>query len=90
MKGSKQKHPEFAATARGLGPCVEDALEQYFNDLDGHEASDLYDLVISQVERPLLEIVLEKYRGNISRTARALGLNRGTLRSRLKKHGIGN
>jgi Fis family transcriptional regulator len=43
---------------------------------------------MSQVERPLFEIVMENTRGNISRAAQLLGLNRATLRSRLRKYGL--
>jgi len=67
---------------------VEKALKNYFRDLDGEEASNLHELVISQVEKPLLQIVLRHYNGNISRTAQALGLNRGTVLGRLKKYGL--
>ncbi len=67
---------------------MEKTLKNYFNDLDGQDTSDLYELVISQVEKPLFEIVLAQYNGNVSRAAQALGLNRGTVLGRLKKYGI--
>lgn len=71
-----------------LSDTVRHALESYFNDLDGHEARDLYELVISQVEKPLFEAVMQHTRGNITKAAAVLGMNRGTLRSRLKKYGL--
>jgi Fis family transcriptional regulator len=71
-----------------LSDSVRDAMERYFTDLDGQDPGDLYDLVMSQVERPLFEIVMENTRGNISRAAQLLGLNRATLRSRLRKYGL--
>lgn len=74
--------------ANGLCEYVRDAMENYFNDLDGHEACNLYELVLSQVEKPLLEVVMKNTRGNMSRAADILGMNRGTLRSRLKKYGL--
>ncbi|MCY4362748.1 MAG: Fis family transcriptional regulator [Gammaproteobacteria bacterium] len=67
---------------------MEKALENYFRDLDGEEATNLHELVISQVEKPLFRIVLDHHNGNISRTAQALGLNRGTVLGRLKKYGV--
>ena len=67
---------------------MEKALKNYFKDLDGEEASNLHELVISQVEKPLFQIVLSHNNGNISRTAQALGLNRGTVLGRLKKYGL--
>jgi len=67
---------------------VASALERYFADLNGEQPSKLYELVLEQVERPLLEVVMRKSRGNISRAAQILGLNRATLRSRLIKYGL--
>ncbi len=64
------------------------ALERYFADLNGEQPSKLYELVLEQVERPLLEVVMRESRGNISRAAQILGLNRATLRSRLIKYGL--
>lgn len=71
-----------------LSETVRRALDSYFSDLDGHETSDLYELVISQVEKPLFEAVMQHTRGNITKAAAVLGMNRGTLRSRLKKYGL--
>jgi Fis family transcriptional regulator len=67
---------------------VREAMERYFHDMDGHDPADLYELFLSQVERPLFEVVLENTGGNLSRAAQMLGLNRATLRSRLEKYGI--
>lgn len=71
-----------------LSENVKSAMENYFTDLDGYHASNLYELVMSQVEKPLFEIVLKNTKGNMSRAAELLGMNRGTLRSRLKKYGL--
>jgi len=71
----------------GLSSCVKTALEKYFHDLDGHKpAGDLYDLVIHEVERPLLEIVMKHVKSNQCRAAEMLGINRNTLRKKLKLH----
>jgi Fis family transcriptional regulator len=76
----------------GNGNClsknVRIAVENYFADLDGHEARNIYDLFIEQVEKPMFEVVMQVTRGNITKAAEILGLNRGTLRSRLKKYGL--
>ena len=71
-----------------LSESVRDAMERYFNDLDGHDPGGLYELVLALVERPLLEIVMKNARGNISRAAQVLGVNRATLRNRLKKYDL--
>ena len=72
----------------GLGHNVRLAMENYFSDLDGHDARNLYDLFIAQVEKPMFEVVLEQTHGNMTRASRMLGLNRATLRTRLKKYGL--
>lgn len=71
-----------------LSESVRTVMDKYFTDLDGHQPADLYDLIISQVEAPLFETVLRHTRGNVSRAAEVLGLNRGTLRNRLRKYDL--
>lgn len=71
-----------------LSNNVRRALENYFADMDGHESSNIYNLFLEQFEKPLFEVVMEVSRGNVTRAAGMLGLNRGTLRNRLKKYGI--
>jgi len=68
--------------------CVTEALEKYLSDLDGHEGGDLYQLVLSEVEKPLLDTVLRHTQGNQTRAADLLGINRGTLRKKLKEYGL--
>jgi Fis family transcriptional regulator len=76
------------AQASSLSHCVERALEKYFADLDGHTPGDLHEMVLQQVERPLLARVLEYTGGNQSRAAAVLGINRATLRKKLRHYGI--
>ncbi len=71
-----------------LGSMTRTALDEYLATLNGHKPCDLYEMVISEVERPLLEAVLEYTRGNQSRAAAVLGINRGTLRKKLRMHGL--
>jgi len=73
-----------------LSTCVSTAIELYFKDLDGHKAKDLYQMVISEVEQPLLAAVMQYARGNQSRAAEILGLNRSTLRKKLEKYDLNN
>jgi len=84
---------EVAAPTVALNPqtircCVEQALRSYFNHLDGHPAADIYQMVLAEVEAPLLEVVLEYTRNNQLRAAEVLGLNRGTLRKKLKQYNM--
>jgi len=71
-----------------LAACVRKVLTQYFRDLDGETASNVYDMVIQCAEKPCLEIVLDKAGGNQSRAAEMLGINRNTLRKKMQQHGI--
>ena len=67
---------------------VEIAMSDYFDQLEGQSVSDLYELVISEVEAPLLEAVMSHCHNNQTKASVALGLNRGTLRKKLKKYGM--
>ncbi len=67
-----------------LGSAVQTALTCYFSDLDGHLPEDLYNMVIGEVERPLFKAVLNHVRGNQSKAAKILGINRSTLRKKLE------
>jgi Fis family transcriptional regulator len=90
IKADQQKEMEGGGhrQPRCLSDQVRDAVERYFSDLDGHDTSELYELILSQVEKPLFEAVLKNTRGNLSKAAQVLGMNRGTLRTRLKKYGL--
>ena len=72
-------------TQRSLRDMVKNSIEQYFEDLGGHETINLYELVLKEVEVPLLTVVLEQSKNNQSKAAKILGLNRGTLRKKLKQ-----
>jgi Fis family transcriptional regulator len=71
-----------------LHDSVRQALESYFTQLKGQPPSNLYELVLAEVEVPLLEAVMEYTKGNQSRAAILLGLSRGTLRKKLKIYGM--
>lgn len=64
------------------------AMARYFDELDGQPATELYQLVLEQVECPLLEAVMHYTQKNQSRAAEMLGLNRGTLRKKLKQYNL--
>src|SRR5262245_2390560 len=71
-----------------LRSLTEQALDHYFASLNGHAPGHLYDLVLREVEEPLFRAVLDYSEGNQSRAADILGINRGTLRKKLKVYGI--
>src|SRR5690606_29161688 len=76
------------AQAQTLRDSVSIALKNYFQHLDGQPVTDVYNLVLSEVEAPLLEEVLRHTRNNQTKAAVLLGLNRGTLRKKLKQYGL--
>ena len=68
--------------------CVRLAMEEYFKDLDGEAPQNVYDMVLHCVEKPLLETVMKHAKGNQSKAADILGLNRNTLRKKLAQYNI--
>jgi Fis family transcriptional regulator len=77
-----------ADNTQTLRDSVEKALESYFAQLDGQPVTEVYDLVLSEVEAPLLEVVMRYTKDNQTKAAVLLGLNRGTLRKKLKQYGM--
>ncbi len=71
-----------------LSLTVRRMMKQYFKDLDGEKACDIYSMVVDCVEKPLLEVVMLQAEGNQTRAAELLGINRNTLRKKLQEHGI--
>ena len=68
--------------------AVKHSIRRYLYELDGTQPHDMYDLVLRQVEQPLLEAILEHTKGNQSKAAEYLGLNRGTLRKKLRTYNL--
>jgi len=75
---------------KNLSDNIDTLLDQYFNDLDGDEPTAIYEMVINTVEKPLLLYIMNKTEGNQSKAAKMLGLNRNTLRKKLKQYNLDN
>ncbi len=71
-----------------LRDSVKQTMEAYLKQLDGHSTGQLYQMFQQEVETPLLETVMAYVRGNQSKAAELLGINRGTLRKKLKMYGL--
>lgn len=71
-----------------LKECLRHALNEYFDRLNGHNPTELYELVIREIEPPLLETTLERAGGNQTKAAKFLGMNRSTLRKKLRQYDI--
>ena len=89
---AKNKKNSFDLTTRHskkpLCKHTEDALDLYFTTLNGDRPGDLYDLVIGEVEHPLFKAVMDYTQGNQSQAAGILGINRGTLRKKLRTYSL--
>ena len=66
------------------------ALRRYFKELDGNKATNVFEMVIKEVEKPMLEEVMKFCNGNKSQASKILGINRVTLRTKLKQYNIKN
>jgi Fis family transcriptional regulator, factor for inversion stimulation protein len=71
-----------------LSQCVSDAMQRYFQSLNGHGANNLYRLVMNEVEAPLLESVMKHTGGNQTLAATILGISRSTLRKKLSQYDL--
>ena len=67
---------------------VTSAIELYLDDMNGHEVTDLYHVVLSEVEPAILDVVMKHVEGNQTEAAEMLGVSRGTLRKKLKLYGL--
>jgi len=88
--GARQPRASSRADVRPvpLRSQTEEALSAYFGALNGHRPGRLYELVIREVELPLFKSVMDYAEGNQSRAATILGINRGTLRKKLREYGL--
>lgn len=71
-----------------IAACVRKAVRDYFKDLDGEAPHAVYEMVSRCVEKPLLEVILHHAQGNQTKAAEILGMNRNTLRKKMKSYGI--
>jgi len=85
-KSGKSKLPSVQVRNKPLRSLTEEALQKYFKDLSGTPPKNLYNLVIGEVEAPLLQSVMEFTEGNQTIASDILGINRATLRKKLKQY----
>ena len=71
-----------------LAESVRTSLKKYFSQLEGQTPANLYNLVLAEVEKPLLELVLKLTNNNQSKAAIILGLSRGTLRKKMATYSL--
>lgn len=78
----------FRMSKDNIQDVVRKSLEKYFRDLGELEPSNVYEMVIFTVEKPILEAVMDRAEGNQSHAAEMLGINRNTLRKKLQQHDL--
>jgi Fis family transcriptional regulator len=81
--------PSQASRSSGtseIAECVRRSLDRYFKDLDGEVPCSVYDMVLRNIEKPMLEVVMREAEGNQTVAAEMLGINRNTLRRKLVEH----
>lgn len=88
QQSGNNKELKASTNRKPLRKHTEEALSQYFRTLNGDRPGDLYDLVMSEVEEPLFRAVMDYTQGNQSQAAGILGINRGTLRKKLKTYSL--
>lgn len=71
-----------------LRDSVEIAMRNYFSHLEGQDVTNVHQMVLNEVEAPMLEAVMRYCRDNQTKASKVLGLNRGTLRKKLKQYGL--
>ena len=80
--------PITTPNGHSLADTTKTTVKEYLQLLGDQDATYLYRQVMDEVERPLLEVLMDHTNGNQSRTASFLGINRATLRSKLKRHSL--
>lgn len=89
-------NPEVAANddsrdttpTQSLRESVTVAVRQYLDELDGQITADVYQMVLAEIEAPLLTEIMAYTRNNQTKASIMLGLNRGTLRKKLKQYNL--
>jgi len=86
--GQFGNHIRDESAGASLRDSVRRAVRAYLDGLDGHLGSEVYRMVLAEVEAPLLEEIMRYTESNQTRASLMLGLNRGTLRKKLKLYGL--
>jgi Fis family transcriptional regulator len=80
--------PSQTQAQKPLRDSVKQAVNKYLKQLDNTNIENLYELVMAEVEAPMLEEIMTFTRGNQTKASTMLGINRGTLRKKLKQYGM--
>ena len=83
-----KKKKKFNGEGKRLSDQVAKSMRRYFKELDGEKTTNIYHMALKEVEEPLLQSVMEQCKGNQTLASQILGLNRGTLRTKLKNYNL--
>ena len=88
MTVSETQNPiiETVKQEQGLQDLVYGLVSRFLVENKNKSIDDLYDMILSEVEPPLLKAVMEKRRGNQLQAAKMLGISRGTIRKKLQRY----
>ena len=75
-------------TKNFLSDWLQKTVKKYINVMNGVDRGHLHDLVITGVEKPLLQMVLKETNGNQTQAANILGINRNTLRKKIQEYSL--
>ena len=85
-KAAPQATLESLKQDQGLQELVYSLVTRFLSENKSKNISDLYDMILAEVEPPLLQAVMEKRRGNQLQAAKMLGISRGTIRKKLQRY----
>ena len=85
---ARKNKKKFNGEGKRLSDQVAKSMQKYFKELDGTKTTDLYRLVLKEFDQPLLDTVMKECKGNQTVASQILGLNRGTLRTKLKSYNL--
>ena len=85
---TSKKKKRFNGEGKRLSDQVEKSMRKYFRELDGEKATNIYKMVLKEVELPLLEAVMKECKGKQTLASQLLGLNRGPWRTKLKQYNL--
>ncbi len=88
MELSRNTKGTSTSESQPLRQCVRESIDEFFSHMGDHPCHGLYAMVIAEVEAPLLEAVMNHTCGNQSSAAEILGVNRGTLRKKLREYNL--
>ncbi|HHC74046.1 MAG TPA: Fis family transcriptional regulator [Thiothrix sp.] len=84
----KTTTPQAQSLQASLAQTVERVMNDYLEAIGDQEPTNVYRLVIDEVERPMLEVLMSHTNNNQSKAAKYLGINRATLRTKLKRYDL--